>query len=154
MSAVVEKTANPIAEVRYQLNNMEDQFKAALPAHIPAERFMRVVMTAVQNNPDLLKADRRSLWNSAMKAAQDGLLPGWQRRCDGRLREQGPMDADDRGHSKEGAQFGRDCPRGTPMSFTRTIALSFELGDEPFIRHKPRARQTLARSSLLTRLRL
>jgi recombination protein RecT len=72
---VVERQINPIVELRSQLENMEVQFKNALPAHIPVERFMRVVLTAIQNNPDLLKADRKSLWNAAMKAAQDGLLP-------------------------------------------------------------------------------
>lgn len=72
---VVERQVNPIVELRSQLENMEIQFKNALPAHIPVERFMRVVLTAIQNNPDLLKADRKSLWNAAMKAAQDGLLP-------------------------------------------------------------------------------
>lgn len=51
------------------------QFANALPAHIPVERFKRVVMTAISSNPDLAKADRRSLFNSAVKAAQDGLLP-------------------------------------------------------------------------------
>ena len=51
------------------------QFNAALPAHIPAERFARVVLTAVQRNPELRTADRQSLWNAALQAAQDGLLP-------------------------------------------------------------------------------
>jgi recombination protein RecT len=70
-----ERQITPIAELRVQLDNMTEQFKNALPAHIPVERFMRVVLTAIQNNPDLLRADRKSLWNAAMKAAQDGLLP-------------------------------------------------------------------------------
>jgi len=51
------------------------QFATALPSHIPMERFRRVVMTAVSSNPDLARADRRSLFNSCVKAAQDGLLP-------------------------------------------------------------------------------
>jgi recombination protein RecT len=68
-----------IAEVRLQLDNMLGQFQAVLPKHITAERFGRVVLTAIQNNPELLDCDRRSLWNSAMRAANDGLLP------DGRL---------------------------------------------------------------------
>jgi recombination protein RecT len=54
---------------------MEAQFKLALPAYIPSEKFVRVVLTAVQGNPDLLSADRRSLYGACMKAAQDGLLP-------------------------------------------------------------------------------
>jgi len=70
---------NAVAEVRVQLDTMKEQFAAVLPKHIPIERFARVVMTAIQTTPELLNVDRRSLWNAAMKAAQDGLLP------DGRL---------------------------------------------------------------------
>lgn len=58
-----------------ELSQRNAEFKAALPAHIPVERFKRVIMTAVSSNPDLVRADRRSFFNSAMKAAQDGLLP-------------------------------------------------------------------------------
>lgn len=79
MSAVVQQNqapqANPIAKLQEQFDTRESSFKAALPAHIPVERFMRVVMTATQRNPDLVAADRVSLFNSALLAAQDGLLP-------------------------------------------------------------------------------
>lgn len=54
---------------------MTGKFSVALPKHIPVERFKRVVLTAINLNPDLLNADRRSLFNSASKAANDGLLP-------------------------------------------------------------------------------
>src|SRR5712671_3442422 len=75
---MINKT-NQIAEVRLQLDTMLGQFAAVLPKHITAERFGRVVLTAIQNNPELLDCDRRSMWNAAMRAANDGLLP------DGRL---------------------------------------------------------------------
>jgi recombination protein RecT len=75
-TATVEPQVNPVAVLRHQLDHMSDEFKAALPAQIPVERFARVLMTAVQNNPELLyEVERRSLWNAAMRAAQDGLLP-------------------------------------------------------------------------------
>jgi len=65
-----------IAVFRDQLSKMGEQFQAGLPAHIPLERFERVVMTAVQNNMDLIiKCSRASLFNACVKAAQDGLLP-------------------------------------------------------------------------------
>lgn len=54
---------------------MSEKLKAALPAHIPVDRFKRVVLTAVNLNPKLLTADRRSLFNAASKAAADGLIP-------------------------------------------------------------------------------
>lgn len=68
--------ANDLVDTfKRQLETNASEFTAALPAHIPPERFRRVVQTAVIANPDLLAADRRSLFESAMKAAQDGLLP-------------------------------------------------------------------------------
>jgi recombination protein RecT len=60
---------------RDDVQAMEPQFVAALPPQIPVERFMRVVMTAVNSDPDLLRADKHSLFEAAVKAAQDGLLP-------------------------------------------------------------------------------
>ncbi len=47
----------------------------ALPDHIPPQRFKRVLLTAVNLNPDLAHADRRSLFNSCVKCAHDGLYP-------------------------------------------------------------------------------
>lgn len=73
MNAVAQRDA--VEQFKVQITNRESDFKMALPAHIPVERFVRVVMTAVIGNRDLLQADRISLFESAMKAAQDGLLP-------------------------------------------------------------------------------
>ena len=75
ITPAADKPLTPGDLARKQINNMAGEFRAALPAHIPVERFMRVVMTAVNSNPDLIGADRRSLIEAAMKAAQDGLLP-------------------------------------------------------------------------------
>ena len=63
-----------INEVRKSITAMQPQFKAALPSHVNAEKFTRVVMTAIQQAPDLLECDRRSLYHACMRAAQDGLL--------------------------------------------------------------------------------
>lgn len=64
-----------IEQVRAQLEKMEPQFRAALPKHVDPARFVRVTMTALQMNPNLLQADRRTLFASAMRASQMGLLP-------------------------------------------------------------------------------
>lgn len=69
------KTQNPVEAFRAQLSKYTHEFGAALPPHVPLERFMRVVLTAVNFDPDLLAADRASLFEAALKAAQDGLLP-------------------------------------------------------------------------------
>lgn len=51
------------------------QFKLALPAHISAEKFQRVALTAVMQNPQVAECTKDSVFNSLMKCAQDGLLP-------------------------------------------------------------------------------
>lgn len=61
--------------LRNQLTKMSGEFKMALPSHITPERFQRVVMTAAQQNPDIILADRRTFLMAATKCAQDGLLP-------------------------------------------------------------------------------
>ena len=48
---------------------------SALPSHIKPEYFQRATLTAIQQNPKLLDADRRSLLNALMRCASDGLLP-------------------------------------------------------------------------------
>lgn len=65
----------PIDEVRGALTRMAPEFQKALPKHVSVEKFQRVVMTALQSNPDLLKSDRRTLFMAATRAAQMGLLP-------------------------------------------------------------------------------
>lgn len=65
----------PIEQFRQELNTYSKQLKASLPAHLPLERFCRAAVIATQNNPDLLNADRQSLFNSLSRCAQDGLVP-------------------------------------------------------------------------------
>lgn len=51
------------------------QLKMALPEHIKPERFVRCVVTAVQNTPAIGSCDKASLYSEAIKCASDGLLP-------------------------------------------------------------------------------
>lgn len=62
----------PIAQV---MSKMAEQFQMALPKHISTDKFIRTTMTAVNSNPDLVNADRRTLLAAATRAAQLGLLP-------------------------------------------------------------------------------
>jgi recombination protein RecT len=58
-----------------ELQILRPEIEKVLPPHVTADKFMRVVLTAISQSPDLYNADRRSLLTSAVKAAQDGLLP-------------------------------------------------------------------------------
>jgi recombination protein RecT len=47
----------------------------SLPEGVSVQRFVSVAKTAVRTSPDLVSADRTSLFGSIVKCAQDGLLP-------------------------------------------------------------------------------
>jgi phage RecT family recombinase len=55
--------------------DMRQRMAQALPENVSIERFTRVVLTAIQQEPALADADKPSLFNSCINAAKDGLLP-------------------------------------------------------------------------------
>lgn len=66
----------PIAEFRATITGkMKEEIARQLPKGVDPDRFIRTVITVVQMNPDLLAADRTSLFGACMLAAKDGLLP-------------------------------------------------------------------------------
>jgi recombination protein RecT len=69
------KPMHPMVQFRSWLDARLPEIKTALPAHISPERFIRVILTAAQINPEIIACDRLSLWNACMRAANDGLLP-------------------------------------------------------------------------------
>lgn len=66
--------------LRQRLELMTPEFKKALPGHIPPERFVRTIQTALQMNPDIARAANsspegmQSLLAACTKAATDGLI--------------------------------------------------------------------------------
>ncbi|WP_226018460.1 recombinase RecT [Novosphingobium sp. FKTRR1] len=70
-----ERRATPVDVLKANLTKRTDDFRAVLPSHIKVEQFQRVVVTATLSNPKLLECDRQSFLMSAIKLAQDGLLP-------------------------------------------------------------------------------
>ncbi len=67
--------SNAIVEVRKQLTQMAPEIAKVLPEHVTTDRFERVTLTALQRSPDLLQCDRKSLFESVMQCAADGLQP-------------------------------------------------------------------------------
>lgn len=57
------------------LKSLQGQIIAALPKHLPAAYFARVVLTSIRKNPKLLECKRHTLLGSIMTAAQLGLPP-------------------------------------------------------------------------------
>src|SRR4051812_26804943 len=70
-----QKAMTPEVSFRNEMSKMQPQFAMVLPPHVPPERFVRVAMTAVIQNPDFLKMDRKLLIQELMKCATDGLIP-------------------------------------------------------------------------------
>lgn len=58
-----------------ELKAHEHEIATLLPRHVSRERFMSSAVAAVKQNPDLLKATPRSLFQAITQSAQDGLLP-------------------------------------------------------------------------------
>lgn len=59
----------------------KEQFAAALPKHLSSERFTRIAITCVRQNPKLAECSVPSLLGSLMTVAQLGLEPGVLGQC-------------------------------------------------------------------------
>jgi recombination protein RecT len=123
--------------IAQELGQRVTQFEAALAGSgISPKKFVRVIMTAIALNPDLLNCNRRSLMNAAMKAASDGLVPdghdGALVPFDGQVTWM-PMVA---GVRKKVRRSGEVTTWDVTAVFQKD-AFDYELGDEPFIKHKP-----------------
>lgn len=69
-----EKAASPFVAFSHDLAKNKEKLRVMLPENIEPEKFMRIVLMAVQKNPFLLSLNRDSLFTSCLSAAQDGLL--------------------------------------------------------------------------------
>lgn len=70
-----QQQGSSAADFRKQLESRLNTFADALPEHITVQRFKSVVSWAVMADPLLLSADRVSLFESCLAAANDGLMP-------------------------------------------------------------------------------
>lgn len=125
-----------VDQVRNQLTAMQPQFAAALPKHVDPARFVRVVMTAVQMTPALLDADRRTLFASAMRASQMGLLPDGREGAIvtfGKNAQFMPMVA---GIMKLVRNSG-EISTWSVQAVYENDKFDYELGDDERIAHKP-----------------
>lgn len=68
------KKISKYEEVKSTLARMDDNFRASLPKSIESEKFQQTVLLAVRDKPELLEANRNSLYMACLKAAADGLI--------------------------------------------------------------------------------
>lgn len=69
-TAIVQQRADMFSTL---LAKHSKQLAAALPRHIPAERFARIVLTTLRRNPRLMECSAQSVFGAIMQSAQDGL---------------------------------------------------------------------------------
>jgi len=129
-----------------ELASYEPQFAAALPGHIPVERFKRTVITALNAQPDLIKADRRSLFTACVRAAQDGLFPDGREAAlvvfNSKNKKTGEWNKLVQYLPMVGGLIKRMRNSGELAAISAYVVFSndnfdYELGDNPSITHKP-----------------
>lgn len=144
------KRAEAWETFRDELTARADEIGTQLPPNLPRDRFLGAALAAVKSNPDILLATPRSLMSALTKAAQDGLLPDgregiittYEQKVKGSNPERkehvaswNPMFYGIRKRAKEIDGIIIDA-----QVVYVGDEFEFELGDAPFIKHKPKAR--------------
>lgn len=142
------RAPTPLDQAKQQILSpgFADQVRMALPEHISIDKFQRTVITAVAKDPDLLSAERSSLFTACVEAAADGLLPNgkeaalvvyntknrstnrWEKKV-----QYIPMIG---GIYKKARNSGEIAYLAAHLVHERDD-FDYELGFEPVLRHKP-----------------
>lgn len=77
-TTVVEKKPKTIFDI---IQAGAKQFATALPKHINSDRFVRIAITTIRQNPKLAQCSQESLLGALMISAQLGLEPGTLGQC-------------------------------------------------------------------------
>jgi recombination protein RecT len=135
----VTKT-NPAREFGVQLIEMKQNLAQALPAGIAPDRFIRVTLTAIQLQPELLECERKSLLLACLRAANDGLMPDGREGAfvifkgkNGKVAQWMPMY---QGLLKKVRNTGELLSISANVVYERD-QFDYELGDSERIVHKP-----------------
>lgn len=130
-------------DLRSSITKMEGQFKLALPKHLPPDRFVRIVFTAVQRTPRLVECSRSSLLASVMRAAEQGLIPDGRQGALVPYRNKGTLEAQFipmwQGLLDLARQSGA-IEDAYVASVRENDDFDYELGLERKLRHKPALR--------------
>lgn len=157
-----------------ELEEYSSQFAQALPSNVPVDRFKRVLLTAVATNPDLLYANRRTFYTSAVRCAADGLMPDGREAAlvvyNTKVKQRDPATGLDVERRIDAVQYlpmvagirKRMRNTGDVLIATAEVVYSndkfrYSLGDTPFIEHEPAGiaeeRGTLIGAYAIIRLR-
>lgn len=117
-----------------QSQKFKTNLAQALPENVSVDRFTRVAITAIQQNPDLLNKDRNSLFMAVTQCAQAGLeLDGKQAAlvAFGQAVQFMPMIG---GLRKIAAKYGITLATGVVHE---NDEFHYELGAQPTMTHRP-----------------
>lgn len=134
MTALAQRTQMEEVEAHISSADFGQQIAQALPPNVTLDRFTRVTLTAIQQTPELITADRASLYNAVVRCAQDGLYPDSREAAlvmFGNKVAYMPMIF---GFRKIAAEHGWTID--TQAVYERD-AFDFELGSNPKLTHKP-----------------
>lgn len=162
----VAPAAQPVATInrkeqwevfRDELNKRADEIGSQLPSNVSREKFIGASLAAVKSTPGILTATPRSLMSALTKAAQDGLLPDGREGIITVYSQKVP--------NSNPAQY-ENVAQWNPMFYgirkrARELdgiiidaqvvyvgdEFEYELGDNPFIKHKPKPRDTAVDAS-------
>lgn len=116
--------------------DFKQRIASALPPGIDPERFQRVVLTAIQQNPAVANADKNSLYNAVIRCAQDGLLPNGKEAAIVQFGNQAQYMPMIGGLRKIAADHGIIMATGVVH---KNDHFDYELGVKPYKVHKPAA---------------
>jgi recombination protein RecT len=137
--------------LKSDINKMATQFANALPNKIGVERMMRIVMTAILNNPKLALCEPKSFFGSLLHALQLGLevntplgqaylIPRWDKKyggykCNLQMGYQGLLDLCYRYHDNNGR-----CPyrQITAEIVYQGDDFSYRYGSSQYLNHEPK----------------
>jgi len=115
-------------------DDFQGKLRTSLPRTVDQARFTRVAITALQQNPDILKADRNSLYLAILSCAQCGLQPDGKEAALVRYGDKIQMMPMIYGIIMRLSQCGITCD--TQVVYERDT-FEMEYGDDPKIVHKP-----------------
>lgn len=132
---------NPIVALCEGVNELAPKITAVLPGHIRYESFERAALTAIQSAPNIKDASRQSVYNSLLKAAQDGLVVDGREAAlviynvkgGGKIAQYMPMIA---GVLKKIRNSGQLSTISAHVVY-KSDRFEYELGDNEGISHQP-----------------
>lgn len=115
------------------------QIRAALPENVTLERFTRVALISIQQNPEIVDCDRATLFRAVVRCAQDGLLPDGREAAFVKFKQRGAKDAVQYlpmigGYRKKAAEVGISLEARAVFA---NDEFEYELGTKPWVKHRP-----------------